>query len=301
MKIDWNVAQYGPDEKFQRDLFVAGASTTGNLIRLDIVNQYITTSPGHYDWTDADRRVNEVVAFGMRVLAMIPYWTPEHGKGQVLDATALTNHKHFVEAVIARYGSKIAGIQLGNEPNIKSVTPGGAKPGFQAGVAKAVASVIPSNYPLVSPGMSPAASGNGDLSPTDYLAQFWPKCPGVFDYCGIHPYGRWQDDKQSWSTLGQMPNIYAAITKVPFYCTEYNAATPFDDTNYVWVRDTLPWLRDLKDKKTGHSIVSHCFIYAMSDPVTDNSPYIKLGMINPDGTARRVLSAVQSFVEDNPT
>lgn len=299
MKLSWNVAQYGPDDKFTRDCFVASTCTTSNMVRLDLVNQYITQRPGVYDWSDADRRVNQVVAFGMKVCAMIPYWTPEHGKRQVADLKAVANHVAFVRALVARYGNKILAYELGNEPNIKSVNPDGAKPEFQAKIAVAVKKALPAGALVCSPGMSPSYSSNGSLSPYDYLERMWPKCPGVFNRVGIHPYGREQDAGQSWSTLGMMPKIYNNITHLPFFCTEYNAGGPIPSTNATWVHDTLPWLDNLKDPK-GHSMVSEVFIYAMSDPGTDGNPFIVLGCIDENNNARPVLGVIQDWVRANP-
>ena len=301
MRLNWDVAQYGPNDKFEHDCSLASVCTTGNMVRLDIVNQYVTTSPRVYDWSDVDRRVNTVVGFGMKVCAMVPYWTPEHGKAQVTDNKALLNHLNFVETMINRYGNKIIAVEFGNEPNLKDVQPGGANPVFQAAIAVQVKKVIPHGVWCISPGMAPANTGSGSLRPADYLAQFWPRVAGVFNYCGIHPYGRSADINQPWSTLGQMPGIFAGITGVPFWCTEYNGANPVLTVNAQWVAQTLPWLDTVKDAKTKRLLVDQVFIYAMSDPASDNNRNYQLGCIDGSGNPRPVMNEITGWVAENPS
>jgi hypothetical protein len=287
MALDWNVNQYGSDTLFQRDLDRVAAITPGAMVRLDAVDEYITSSPGVYNWSDLDRRVNEVGARSLIPHLMIPYWMDGYDKNQPDNATVIANHVAFTRALGLRYSTRVKSAELGNEPNLATpFAPDCAKPELQARIAIQVADSLPTSWTLVSPGMAPASSNGCSLSPTDYLARFWPIAGYKFDAAAIHPYGRSADASQSWSTLGQIPGIHT-MTGVPIWATEYNGWVLPDSTNATWVAQTLPWLDAL-------GYVPHTFIFAMTDPTTESGPH--LGVYDSAGNPRPVLSSITGWL-----
>jgi hypothetical protein len=171
----------------------------------------------------------------------------------------------------------------------------------QAKVCRKVSAVLPAEWKLVSPGMAPSSTGfdsNGirKMSPEDYLERFWPQAGHVFDYCAVHPYGRMTDRNESWSTIGQLPEI-RAITKRNLWLTEYNGVSdPFVSDAQIaqWVQETLPYFAFLDDGR--YNYVTEVFMYTMSQAFSD--PY-HFGMLNgtsSSATARPVLQVVKDWI-----
>lgn len=298
MALGWCVDQYGNDTHFQRDLDRAATMSPGDSIRLDVVDEYVTRADGTRDWSATDHKIGSVARRGLTPHLMIPYWMRGYDKLQSSDPTVIAKHVQFAKETGQRYGPVVKSAEDGNEGNRQGdFAPDGAKPELQANISLQVCAVLPSTWTLVSPGMAPAPTSGGSLTPTDYLARYWPIAGRVHQGCGIHPYGRSADAGYSWSVLGQMPGIYK-LTKVPFWCTEYNGWKLPDATNAQWVAETLPWLADLRGGGLlqRRRIVQSAFIFAMSDPSTETSTSGHLGCIDANGNDRPVLATIANWI-----
>jgi hypothetical protein len=80
----------------------------------------IQTDANTWDWTFYDNFVNEVHGRGFKIFAVLAYGNDNSGVGSSTSYITKANYPlfaNYVTEVIARYGEKIAGYSIWNEPN----------------------------------------------------------------------------------------------------------------------------------------------------------------------------------------
>jgi hypothetical protein len=293
--LSFNVGQYDTAAAFERDLNLVGFMSPRGLIRLDVVWRYCSDPTGTvFNFTQLDRKIAAIEHRNLRIQLVMPMWCPDKilagnsEKTQIKTAAALAGFVNFVKAFVTRYGThaSIKGVAIGNEPNLRyPFAPDGADPAWQAKVTNAVAPLLP--WKKYSPGMAPASTSNGNMSPYDYLKIYWSALKVSLDGCEIHPYGRASDVSQPWSVLGALTKIHTLV-KVPIVASEYNSDA--NDTDLAKALNVPLGL----DYMNGLGFVERVFLYAMSDKPTDGS--VRWGMINPTGPPRPLFGAVDKWV-----
>lgn len=319
--------QYGSPTDWARDLAGSAALSSRAIMRMDAVWEYCDPNgTGRYDFSNVDARLAAIAAHGVRAQIMVPMWAPATWRGgqadktQVKTTAALDAFVAFVAALVAHietspYRSIVRWWETGNEVNLRyPFAPDGADPEWQATVTNEIFGVFPKGAKIMSPGLAPAPSSGGSLSPLDYVKRYWPKLTVELDACGVHPYGNVADVGQSWSVLTQMPLIHG-ITGLPLVASEQNTVGG-DATKAVEEPKALDWM-------ISEGYVERVFVYAMSDPGTDKAldarfadpssreftalqaPGIvvgsgagpaRWGLLNPDGSPRPEYGAIKSWV-----
>lgn len=298
--LSFNVGQYDSSTVFTRDLNAAALISPGCHVRLDAVWRYLSDPSGtKYNFSALDAKVDACTARGLRVTLMMPMWCPDQvlagkpDKTQIKTTAALNGFVAFAKALGQHYGSDttVHCLATGNEPNLKNpFAPDGADPLWQAKVTNAVFPVLPTTWKIYSPGMAPASTGNGYMSPYDYLSKYWPALTVPLHGCEIHPYGRAADVSQSWSVLGALTKIHNLV-KVPIVASEYNSDWNDSDTNKaINVPLGLTYMKGL-------GFVERVFIYSMSDKSTDST--VHLGIFDGSGNERPLYNAVKTWAAVN--
>lgn len=97
------------------------ASLGSSLARLDLSWKIAQPTPGDFDFSNFDTKMQEVKAAGVGMLAVLGFDTPwlhEHPEGlRQIDPEDLPKWLKFVEAAVTRYGSEVVAFEVWNEPN----------------------------------------------------------------------------------------------------------------------------------------------------------------------------------------
>ena len=166
---------------------------------------YIETSPGHYNWTHPDRIIAHAENQGITVLArlgLVPAWARPPVNEKVTTFNYLTEDYYdefaaFVGAFAERYGDRIGGIQVWNEPNLAHEW-GGQPPDPEAYVTllsmayEAAKAADPDLLILggaLAPTLEPEGSTNG-MNDLAFLARMYEAgAADYFDVLAAHTYG----------------------------------------------------------------------------------------------------------------
>lgn len=149
-------------------------------------------------WDAFDRLVEAAYARGIRVLPILTY-TPAWAR---MDACAWTSKcppedpsafGAFAQSAAERYAPRgVVAWEVWNEPNIRTFWASGANPAGYAALLKEAYAAIHTVSPdavVVSGGLAPASTGNGDMEPREFLEQLYIYGAGAsFDAVGFHPY-----------------------------------------------------------------------------------------------------------------
>ena len=156
---------------------------------------------GQFDWTNADRVVQQVNEHGLKLLARLST-DPEHGMHARWPGPPPSNAKDFAEfaaAVAKRYCGKVHAYQVWNEPNLTREW-GGRPPNpaeyaaFLRTAYRAIKNACPSAV-VISAGMAPTERNEPTISYPD--AAFYEgmykamkgNSDGYFDMLGAHAAG----------------------------------------------------------------------------------------------------------------
>ena len=155
----------------------------------------IEPAPNYHYWEMPDATMRAASYAGLQVVARIdrpPQWALDAASPTPWDLDAYTA---FVQHVIARYGERLAGVIIWNEPNLALEWNG------QTPSAAAYAAMLQRVYPVIkeaAPDLPVLAAGlaftTGDnvnaLNDLDYLRSLYAVGAGAFfDGLAAHPYG----------------------------------------------------------------------------------------------------------------
>lgn len=155
----------------------------------------IEPTPGYLYWERPDAALRAAEFYGLDVVARLdrpPTWAEDDADPTPWDLTA---YARFVEQVVARYGHRLAGVIIWNEPNL--ALEWAALPPDPEAYAAMLAAVYPvvkarqAALPVAAAGLAPTL-GDGVLARNDleYLQQLYAAGGGAyFDVLAAHPYG----------------------------------------------------------------------------------------------------------------
>ncbi|HEY3834642.1 MAG TPA: Calx-beta domain-containing protein [Acidimicrobiia bacterium] len=195
------------------------------------------TNATTYDWTTYDNAVDAAAHFGITILFTVA-WTPPWARPSPLPK-GVTDPSHaapkkasdyvrFVDAALNRYSpvgkarvksvtGSVTDWEIWNEPNIASgFTPDDpvAYGTLLASAAKSIHQIDP-NAIVVSGGMAPANTTNGNWSPQDFLNKMAPTgALKLINAVGVHPYGfpSWPTEQINFNPLFSMvPLLHQAM------------------------------------------------------------------------------------------
>ena len=243
--VNWHAAW-----AFQKDAGVrkailddmAGAGLTS--VRLDYAWATLEPSKGSYSFSQLDTFVNEAAAHNMTVLVML-YWPPAWASSTGASAKSAppkvnADFGNICGQVGKRYGSKLAGVEMWNEPDLTT---------FWSGTRTQFFQLISTAYP-VAKNLAPNTTFVAAAPTYIGLASNWFKdayasgiYKGKYDAQAIHPYMSPSDlppdaPKTNWSIKG-IADLQALRSTngdtSPLWATEWGWSThshPSGTANY---------------------------------------------------------------------
>jgi hypothetical protein len=111
----------GANANYEQEL--ARAANLG-WSRIDVLWRDINPAPGTFSWSASDAQINNAVADGQQILAIlhvVPSWA-NGGKDEDVPPLSTTAWSEFVRQVAQRYRGKIAAYEIWNEPDTGSTS-----------------------------------------------------------------------------------------------------------------------------------------------------------------------------------
>jgi polysaccharide biosynthesis protein PslG len=152
---------------------------------------------GKYDWSRADRVVNQAQKYGLRILARVdsqPKWAgggfPTNGP-----PNNLQDYADFLKALATRYKGRIQAYQIWNEPNLKREWGNQApNPAAYTNMLKRAYSAVKSADPkawVITAGLAPTTRWDSVAMPdTEFVKGMYDAgVKGYFDALGVHAAG----------------------------------------------------------------------------------------------------------------
>jgi hypothetical protein len=163
-----------------------------------------------WNWGTYDRIVNAYAARGMRVIINVsgtPDWAKQDcGTPCVINTANLADFTTFVTALANRYGTRLAGIEIYNEPNSSKYWGAPADPALYkqvlcAGYSGAQAATV--RVPIAGGSLAPnMVTVNGDLRMDQFLSRMLQAgATPCMDVISFHPYPGSTDLTSSTSTF----------------------------------------------------------------------------------------------------
>jgi len=198
-----------------------------------------------YDWSGLDRIVQAANAKNLKLLPILSYtpaWARPAGCTSTKCAPADPNQfATFASEAAKRYAPLgVHNWEVWNEPNIVNFwlpTPNVAQ---YVTLLRAAATSIRAADPaavVISAGLSPAATSNGNISQRDYVDAFSAQGgPGLVDAVGYHPYSYpvppgYAADWNAWAQISSTTRSFQSIlasygySGKKLWLTEYGAPT----------------------------------------------------------------------------
>ncbi len=193
------------------------------LLRDSLAWSAAEPTPGTYNFTGpAAQALQAACARGLRLIVTVPPANPLYDGGKwVTTATGQAAYAAYLDALATRFGTCLAGIQLGNELN------GGSNMAFPAGtdapkayvaLARAVKARLGGRVPVVA--------GSTNMIATGFLKPFF--AAGLLahvDAISVHPYRLRGEGLDI-----ELANLDAAMTaagrRVPVWATEFSVDSP---------------------------------------------------------------------------
>ena len=109
-------------EAWKREKTLAMARAAGIVwMRQEFPWAEIEPEPGRFEWAKYDRLVDLASRYGMQIIARLdraPAWTHPGNPFASAPPDDPATYRAFVRTFVARYGHKVAAVQLWNEPNL---------------------------------------------------------------------------------------------------------------------------------------------------------------------------------------
>lgn len=157
--------------------------------------QDIEPAPGYFYWEVPDSALRVADFYGIEIVARLdrpPAWAVDE---QALTPWRLDAYAQFVRRVVERYGHRLGGIIVWNEPNLAlewhNTTPNPvAYAAMLAQVYPVVKAVAP-QLPVIAAGLAfTAGDGVSAVNDLDYLSALYTAGAAAhFDILAAHPYG----------------------------------------------------------------------------------------------------------------
>jgi hypothetical protein len=172
----------------------AAAAAGATVSRTPLYWRGVQPTKGTWNWGTYDRIINAYAARGMRVIVNVS-GTPDWAKTSttVFNSANLPDFTAFITALADRYGTKLAGIEIYNEPNSAKYWGAPADPEFYkqvlcAGYSGAKAATV--KLPVAGGSLAPnMANVNGDIRMDQYLSRMlYAGAASCMDVISFHPY-----------------------------------------------------------------------------------------------------------------
>lgn len=243
-----------PNAMFDRHLDALAANKV-QIVRVDMgwsASQPTSSAPSADSWHNKrlDTAINRIRAKGLKVFLTLhqsPEWArPGTGSNLMQLPTDPNSIKPWMTFMAKTYGSRIAGIEVWNEPNLVEFT-GISDP---AARVKKFVGVLKASYAGIKAGNKSVPVIFGGTAQTDdvFIKQAYDAgAKGAFDIMAVHPYQGNQTkapestDISGKSRITNMPAVIAAMkahgdgTK-PIWWTEFGTSVhPNDGIKQTWL------------------------------------------------------------------
>ncbi len=300
-------------------------------VRLDFDWSWMERDRGNVDWVKLDRVVDAARAHGLSLLPILAY-TPVWARSDGCESSPRCHPKDpaafaaFAAAAAARYAPKgVHAWEIWNEENMRGTWLPEAEPEqYKVLLEQAYAAIkhVDPSAIVITGGLGPIASGDGNLSPLDYLTELYAAgAQGHFDAVGFHPYSFpvLPDHEAPWNAWQQMAATERSARSImqdngdggkKIWITEYGAPTGGPgraasyDTEYAGsAPDHVT--EDLQAKMIAQAVreartdpwVGALFIYTYHDPSADTSTVENFfGIVRYDGTHKPAYDALHSLL-----
>jgi polysaccharide biosynthesis protein PslG len=172
--------------------------------RFHVMWSYVEARRGRYDWSVSDAQYAAMQKYTPRPIMMLgraPVWARDPARTCAWGGDELcmypplakydTQWKAFVKAATERYRN-VRAIEIWNEPNLARFWSPAANPTRYAAILKAAHDGVRaarSSVPVVTGGVYPVATANGNVKAMDFLRQIYATAgASAFEGIGSHPY-----------------------------------------------------------------------------------------------------------------
>ncbi len=304
-------------------------------IRFDMAwNDVQPDNSTSYNWSNLDRIV---AAADTRHIKMLPVLTYTPRWARISGCSSSNNGKcapadpalfaTFVQVAVKRYATRgISTWEIWNEPNLEAFWKPAPNPVEYATLLKATYGAIKSQEPnaiVVTGGMGPAATKNGDIAPLEFLAELYHDgAGGYFDAVGFHPYSypAMPSYVQSWNAWSQMSDTNPSLRSImtmngdagkQIWLTEYGAPTGgpgsietssndrsfTGDPRYVTEGLQAEMLTDAVKLTERYSWAGPLFWYSYQDLGTSNNTAENFfGLIRFDGSLKPAYNTLKQLL-----
>ncbi len=213
----------------------------------------IEPAPNYFYWEVPDATLRAAAFAGVEVVARLdrpPDWALDDASPMPWDLDA---YAAFVRRVVQRYGEKLAGVILWNEPNL-ALEWQGKRPDAAAYVAMLsriypVVKEIAPRLPVLAAGLAfTLGDGASAINDLDYLRELYAAGGGkFFDALAAHPYG-----------FGQPPEQAPAVDRLNFRRLELHRSlmeANGDGHKPIWITE-MGWRTSTPDPADAWQVVT---------------------------------------------
>ncbi len=275
-------------------------------IRVDADWSYIQpTSSSSFSWSTSDPVVNAATAAGMSVDLVIddsPSWATSDGSGSTFtQPTSAAAFATFAGEVAAHYGPMgVHTYEIWNEENVSYFWLPAPNPSFYSTMLKdsyaSIKAVQPSST-VISGGMAPSETEDGDYSPIDFLTDLYADGDaGSFDALGYHAYDYplLADDADSnWAQMNltnpSLRSVMAANGDGSKQIWVTEAGAPSAGPGGVGTTAQAEEITEIVQAAKASPWIGGLFVYTYQDSATDPDYF---GLLNADGSAKPAWAAL---------
>ena len=172
--------------------------------RFHVMWSYVESTRGRYDWSVSDAQYAAMQTYTQKPIMLLyraPLWARDPARSCAFGGEEYCIYPQlpkydkqwqaFVKAAVSRYRN-IRAIEIWNEPNIARFWSPAADPARYATILKEAHDAVRSagsKVPVVTGGIYPVATANGNVKAADFLRQIYATAgASAFEGIGSHPY-----------------------------------------------------------------------------------------------------------------
>lgn len=289
-------------------------------VRADLAWSTVERVEGRYEWAAFDAIVREANKRNIKVLPILTY-TPSWARrdlcaqSKFCDPENLAAFARFARDAAERYAPRgVHHWEIWNEPNIRLFWSAGAHAGRYTSLLQAAYTAIKQvdhNAFVVSGGLAPTGTGNGNIAPLEFVASMYGYGAGeYFDALGFHPYSypitpTYTYPTNAWSQMAETDVSLRSIMALhgdsnkEIWLTEYGAPTGgprkaatesilgWPEYDHVSEAYQAALLQEAYDAADNYPWAGPLFWYSYKDLGTSNSTKENhFGILRADGSAK---------------
>lgn len=294
------IMEHVPAEDFRADMELA-ASVGTDRYRLGANWREVEHTPGHYDWEALDERVNAVIDAGITPMLLLntePTWVdradvPEHAE----------EFSAFAGAVAERYGSRVEGYEIWNEPNLDYYWQSPSADDYFEYLKRAYVAIHAKDpsATVMNGGPAPAANTETTVDAFDFIHRLYELgAKNYTDAIGVHPYSYplLPSSDSKWNSFRVMERVRTMMADFgdgdkQFWSTEFGA--PTGGLNSVSRAQQAAITEEAMDMMINDEQWGPLFLYTLRDTgqgSLDREGYF--GLLTRSGQPKPVVNSISS-------